>query len=190
MRVIAGRFGGRRLKSPTHTGLRPTTDRVREALFNIIGGRAVGARVLDLFAGTGSLGIEALSRGAIGAVFLERDRRAVLLLRDNLAALRLNPEESKIIAAPVAEGLRRLAGNARFDLIFADPPYEAEVIDATLALLAEGHLIAPGGLVVVEHRAVVPVAAPRALAQSDQRVYGDTALTFFSAREEQGVDCE
>ena len=100
MRVIAGQYGGRRLKGPAHAGLRPTADRVREALFNILGPRAAGARVLDLFAGTGGLGIEALSRGAASAVFVERDRRALDLLRANLALFDLMPGTAEIIPEP------------------------------------------------------------------------------------------
>lgn len=160
--------------------MRPTADRVRESLFNIVGGRIAGARVLDLFAGTGSLGIEALSRGAMRAVFIERDRRAVALLQANLAALRLNPGEANIIAATASEGIRRSAGGEPFDLVLMDPPYDAGVIDATLAALAREGLVATDGLVVVEHRASDFVKAPPILAEIDRRVYGDTALTFFS----------
>ena len=106
MRIVAGRFGGRRLKGPEHAGLRPTADRVREALFNILAARVAGAGVLDLFAGTGGLGFEALSRGAASAVFVERDRRAVSLLRANLAALGLTPGEAEVIPGDVMAALR------------------------------------------------------------------------------------
>lgn len=188
MRVIAGRFGGRRLQGPAHGGLRPTADRVREALFNILGPRAVGAVVLDLFAGTGSLGIEALSRGAIKAVFVERDRRALSLLRRNLADLALGPGEAEIVAAPVAAALPSLAGRFRFDLVFADPPYDAGLLRGTMTALAEARLLRPGGLAVLEHRTIDPPAAGGRWLCVDRRVYGDTTLSFLAPQEESGKD--
>jgi len=180
MRVVAGRFGGRRLRSLTHTGLRPTSERVREALFAILGQQVTGARTLDLFAGTGGLGIAALSRGAAVAVFVERDRRAVSLLRANLALLGLGPGEAELVIGPVASALRNLAGQGRqFDLVLADPPYEAGVAGLTLSALAGGHLVAADGLVVLEHRASVSFIVPAGLILADRRAYGDTVLSFL-----------
>lgn len=180
MRIVAGRFGGRRLKGPEHAGLRPTAERVREAIYNILGARVAEARVLDLFAGTGGLGIEALSRGAVSAVFVERERRAVSLLRANLAALGLAHGEAEVITGDAVAALRRLAGQGRrFELILADPPYEAGMADRTLAAVAETGLLAPGGLLVWERRADQMVAAPSGLVLADSRTYGDTALSFY-----------
>lgn len=188
MRVVGGRFGGRRLLGPVPGVLRPTADRVREALFNILGGRTRGALVLDLFAGVGSLGIEALSRGAAKAVFVERDRRALNLLRRNLAALRLGPEEAEVLAAPVDVALPRLAGRLRFDLIFADPPYDAGLLDGTLRIVSGSRLLRPGGLAVLEHRTADLPAAGEEWSCVDRRVYGDTTLSFLAPREELGDD--
>jgi len=180
MRVIAGKFRGRRLKGPAHPGLRPTSARVRKALFDIIGPRVTGARILDLFAGTGSLGIEALSRGAASVAFVECDRRAVMLLRANLAALGLGAAETEVIRAPVAEALPRLAAlGDRYNLVLADPPYETGLVNRTLAALVDGRHLAPGGLVVIEHRAGEDLTAPPGMMLLDRRRYGDTGLSFL-----------
>ena len=180
MRIVAGRFGGRRLKGPEHAGLRPTAERVREAIYNVLGARVADARVLDLFAGTGGLGLEALSRGAVSAVFVERERRAVSLLRTNLAALGLAPGEAEVIPGDAIAALRRLAGQGRrFELILADPPYDAGMADRTLAAVVETGLLAPGGLLVWEHRANQAIAAPPGLILADKRTYGDTALSYY-----------
>ncbi|MGE5528219.1 MAG: 16S rRNA (guanine(966)-N(2))-methyltransferase RsmD [Patescibacteria group bacterium] len=180
MRVIAGRFGGRRLKRPVRLDLRPTSDRVRESLFNILGPRVAGATVLDLFAGTGGLGIEALSRGASRAIFVERDRRAGDLIRRNLAMLGLGSGEAEVRGEPVADALAALAAcGCRFDLVLADPPYGAGAARDTLASLARGGLVSPGGLAVLEHAAKESIPAPDGMILVDRRGYGDTALSFF-----------
>lgn len=182
MRVIAGSRGGRPLKAPRGDATRPTTDRVREALFSILG-PLDGARVLDLYAGTGALGIEALSRGASHAVFVERLRPALQALGDNLRALELDPL-STVLSVPVERALERLVAHGPFDLVVVDPPYEHAA--AALALVAtfaahEG-LFAPSVRVIVEHasRASLPEVAE--LTQLDTRRYGDTALTFLARR--------
>ncbi|MGQ9779151.1 MAG: 16S rRNA (guanine(966)-N(2))-methyltransferase RsmD [Bacillota bacterium] len=127
MRIVAGRFRGRRLQGPRHPGLRPTAEKVRKAVFDILGPRVAGAVVLDLFAGAGGLGLEALSRGAKQVIFVERDRRALDLLRRNLRELGLaEGEEVRVVAGDVRMVLSRLAGaGERFDLVLADPPYAA-----------------------------------------------------------------
>src|SRR5262249_21730338 len=123
MRVIAGRFGGRRLRAPRGTVTRPTSDRVREALFAMLTD-VDGASVLDLFAGTGALGIEALSRGAATAVFVERDPGAVRALRANLSALALDPTTAVVRSADALAALRSAKGRQEtYDLVFIDPPY-------------------------------------------------------------------
>src|SRR5580765_2582154 len=119
MRIVAGKYRGRQLKSPTWDGLRPTSDRLRETLFNILGPSVRGARVLDGYAGTGAIGIEALSRGAAQVTFVEKDPRAVKLIEANLALLGAS---GAIIRAGLAEAVTRLAGQV-FDLIILDPPY-------------------------------------------------------------------
>lgn len=194
MRVIAGDLRGRRLFAP-RTGVRPTSDRVRESLFAVLGPLAGGC-VLDLYAGTGALGIEALSRGAATAVFVDRAPGSLSVLRRNLAALALG-DRSRVIRADVAAGLGRLqrAGES-FDLVFADPPYETLGVEAVLAVLVEGRLLREGASVVVERGRRHPLAAVAGLAQIDERSYGDTVITRLRpstsgthpAREDAGTD--
>ena len=127
MRVIAGSFKGRRLKAPTWQGLRPTSDKLRETLFNIVGRRIDGARVLDGYAGTGAVGIEALSRGAADVSFIETDARATALVEANLALCGVERGYT-IHRGDVASVLRRLPAGAAFDLILLDPPYDAATV--------------------------------------------------------------
>jgi 16S rRNA (guanine966-N2)-methyltransferase len=181
MRVTGGRLGGRTLRAPKGDATRPTTDRVRESLFQILGDLA-GLRAADLYAGTGALGIEALSRGASFAAFVEARRPAALVLRSNLDALELGAV-STVIVAPVERALESLRALGPFDLILADPPW-AEVARAMLTLrrLASHHL-ADGGRLVVEHasRAPLPIPQDFPLELFDEREWGDTAVSMFSA---------
>ncbi len=185
MRVIGGKARGRRLAAPRGKGTRPTPDRVREALFSILGADVPGARVLDLFAGTGALGIEALSRGASGATFVEQDRRVVEVLRQNLKVLMLKNGSGKplaeVLVLPVERGVGSLArAGEAFDLVFADPPFEAGVLGSTLDALAKHNLVRAGGLVICEHGGKdEPPAAPPGLSLVETRAYGDVALSFF-----------
>jgi 16S rRNA (guanine966-N2)-methyltransferase len=177
VRVIAGQYGGRRLVAPRGLATRPTTDRVREALFSALD-RVDGARVLDLYAGTGALGIEALSRGAASAVFVESARPAVAALRQNLEALGLTAA-ARVLAEPVARAVPKLAATSPFDLVFADPPYDD--VDAALAALeALVPSLAPGARVVLEHASRRPPRPSAALVSLRTRTYGDTALTFLA----------
>jgi 16S rRNA (guanine(966)-N(2))-methyltransferase RsmD len=175
MRVIAGTARGIPLRAPRDAGTRPVTDRVKETLFGILGERVPGARVLDLYAGSGALGIEALSRGAEHATLVERGREALAAIRHNLARTGLEAGASvqggdvmRFLAAP---------GEARFDLVFLDPPYAERAILAPLERVVP--LLAPGGSVVVKHfwRTEVPVAA--GLSVWRERRFGETALTFL-----------
>src|SRR4051812_34941469 len=150
MRIAAGAWRGRALKSPTWDGLRPTSDRLRETLFNILGPSIAGARVLDGYAGTGAIGLEALSRGASHVTFVERDPRAVALIEANLAALAGGTPKPVIIRAGFAEAVSRLAGEV-FDLIIVDPPYAHT--SAADALHAAGAIAGPATRVIVEHAA-------------------------------------
>lgn len=177
MRVIAGRFRGRRLKAPTWEGLRPTSDRLRETLFDILGPTIQGARVLDGFAGTGAIGIEALSRGASHVAFVDDDPRAVRLIEQNLRQLGLEPA---IIRAGFADAARRLAGTA-FDLVLLDPPYAASApgsLDSTLEAAAP--LVAVDGRLVIEHAARQAMPASHAGLACRRTVRaGDSALSFY-----------
>ncbi len=177
MRVIAGHFGGRRLKAPRgRLTTRPTSDRVREALFSMLGDLRGGV-ALDLFAGTGALGIEALSRGAERAVFVERDRAAIQALRANLTALGLAEPAAELRVGDALAALRtaREAGET-YDLVFIDPPYgQARELEGELSLLLPA-LLAPGARVVVEGDRRAP--AVLALEVVQQRRYGDTTIAI------------
>ncbi|WP_448382897.1 16S rRNA (guanine(966)-N(2))-methyltransferase RsmD [Desulfosoma sp.] len=179
MRIIAGRFRGRTLAAPKTGAVRPTADRVREAVFSILGERVVGSRVLDLFAGTGALGLEALSRGACCAVFVDSHRPSVALIRANLERCGIQPPEGEVLVLSAAAAISRLAFQSRlFDLIFMDPPYGKGWIGKTLALLEP--ISAPDALVVAEHHEHDPVTEPFPPWQiADRRRYGTVAVTFF-----------
>jgi 16S rRNA (guanine966-N2)-methyltransferase len=176
MRVIAGRLGGRRLSAPRGTTTRPTSDRVREATFALLGS-VQGASVLDLFAGTGGLGIEALSRGAARAVFVERDARALVALRANLVSLQLEPTEAEVRELDALAALRTARTRQEtYDLVFIDPPYKnLPALERALADLLPG-LLAPSARVVLESdkRVELKLAAENEL----QRRYGDTTITI------------
>jgi 16S rRNA (guanine966-N2)-methyltransferase len=174
MRVVAGEYRGRQLKSPTWDGLRPTSDRLRETLFNILGPSVRGARVLDGYAGTGAIGIEALSRGAAQVTFVEKDPRAVKLIEANLALLGAS---GAIIRAGLAEAVARLGGQV-FDLIILDPPYaDTAVADALGAAQA---LAGEGTRVVVEHATRhVPPGEQAGLRLTRTVKAGDSALSFY-----------
>ena len=176
MRVVAGRLRGRRLQAVPGSATRPTSDRVREALFSILGERVAGARVLDLFAGTGALAIEALSRGARSAVLVEQATQAVAVIRANLDALDLGGVAA--VRRTRAETFLRGQRDGPFDLVFLDPPYAIPVglLAGLLARLAGGAL-AEGAVVVVEAAArSEPPPWPPRLRPAAPRRYGDTAL--------------
>ncbi len=176
MRVIAGLYRGRTLKSPTWEGLRPTSDRLRETLFNVLAPRVAGARVLDGFAGTGAVGIEALSRGAAHVTFVERDPRAVALIEENLRRCGI-ADRYAIIRANAAT-LRPTPAESPYDLIVLDPPYAAEA-DTRAALVAAAGRLAPDGLLVLERAArTMPGDVPGFDRVRDLKS-GDSALTFY-----------
>ena len=175
MRIVAGEFKGRRLKSPTWDGLRPTSDRLRETLFNILGNAVNGARVLDGYAGTGAVGIEALSRGAAEVTFVERDRRAIALIEANLAGLTACAAPGRDVI--IRTGFGALDGPA-FDVIFLDPPYAPGAAEE--ALDAAAGLLAPGGRLVVEHAARHAAPAAHGSVRRLRTVKaGDSALSFY-----------
>jgi 16S rRNA (guanine(966)-N(2))-methyltransferase RsmD len=180
MRVIAGHLGARRLKAPAGKGVRPTSDRVREALFAMLG-ELDGASVLDLFAGSGALGIEALSRGAAGVVFVERDAAAVAVLKENLKTLQIEPGEAEVRRAD-ALGALRIAGARKetYDLVFIDPPYgQAREWAPRLQTLLPP-LLSPAARVVVEsdRRAPLELQAPL----ERERRYGDTLIRIHRSQ--------
>jgi 16S rRNA (guanine966-N2)-methyltransferase len=175
MRVIAGSARGTPLRAPKDRSTRPITDRVKETLFAILGDRVPGARVLDLYAGSGAIGIEALSRGAASADFVERGREAITVIRSNLERTGLGGD-ARVHAADVHRFLDA-SGDATWDLVVLDPPYETRAIVAPLRALL-GHLD-PNASVVVKHfwRTEIPVLP--GLRTTRQRRFGETMLTFL-----------
>jgi len=187
MRVVAGRARGTRLHGPGKLPVRPTSDRVREALFSVLGDQAARGNVLDVFAGCGTLGIEALSRGAERAVFIERDARCRDLIRRNLERTRL-ADRAAILGGDAFRSVRRLRTlGLVYALLFFDPPYAAlssprgwARLTAFLTDLMEAGLAERGARMVVEHRAGdVEEALPPALRLLDRRRYGDTGVTLL-----------
>lgn len=154
MRIIAGKFGGRKLKSPPSLQTRPTSDRLRETLFNILAPRITGARVLDLCAGTGAVGIEALSRGAAYVTFVDQSRKMCTLIEENLNTFNIEEREIEIVASEASDVLRELVKKAEepFGIIFFDPPYAADY-EVVLDYLGEhaAEVLAKAGLVIIEH---------------------------------------
>jgi 16S rRNA (guanine966-N2)-methyltransferase len=183
MRVIGGADRGRRLRAPRGHRTRPTADRVRVTLFDILGPAVAGTRVLDLFAGSGAVGIEALSRGAAVAVFVERDPDALRALRANLAALGVGRAQARVVPGDALAVLPRLATTEPpFDLVFLDPPYAGNLATRALAALAAGPLLHPGSRIVVQHFTKTPPVVPSGLVSAGApRRFGETALTFFRA---------
>ncbi len=181
LRIAGGAARGRLLSSGKGLSTRPTPAGVREALANILRDRLPGARVLDLFAGYGTCGLELLSQGAASALFVERDRTAWGCLRRNVALLGYD-DRCEVWCATVAGALHTLADPPRqFELVFADPPYERDLAIDTLArLAAQPALLAPGGLAVLQHSKREPLAESTGrLRRTRQRVTGDTVLSFY-----------
>ena len=180
MRVIGGNARGRRLKVPKGQALRPTAARVKEALFNILPHDLSGAKALDLFAGTGNLTIEALSRGAAAAILVDSSAESGKAIRENVRRLDLT-DRTKVWIMPVARALRLLMRQGEtFDLIFLDPPYEKQWIDKTLKIIAQGELLRKSGVLIAEH-SIREKVEPRygSIALYDQRRYGSTLRSFF-----------
>ncbi len=181
MRVIAGKYRSRTLRSLKGQALRPTSDRLRETLFNILGPTLQGAAFIDLYAGTGAVGIEALSRGARTAIFVEHHAPAAALIRRNLDSLGIG-KEAEILAADVLRGLERLElRHAHAQFIFLDPPYAAaEEYERMLNFLGESSLLEPGGRVIAEHlkKYALPEHAGE-LERSRVVQQGDAALSFY-----------
>ncbi len=181
MRVIGGSHRGRRLRTIQGLEVRPTSDRLRETLFNILAPGVVGARFLDICAGSGAVGIEALSRGVSHVTFIDRSRRASTAIASNLAALGIT-EGFELINRDALFALKRLAEESKpFDIIFFDPPYASEIYPRVMAQLAGQPLVAGDGIIVVEHRAKTPPDETF----GSFRVYrevkqGESALAFYA----------
>ena len=186
MRIIAGKYRGRNLKSPPTLGTRPTSDRLRETLFNILAPRIAGARFLDLCAGSGAVGIEALSRGAAHVTFVDRSRKMYALIETNLKLLKVGGDETEIVSREALDFLKRNIKREedQFDLIFFDPPYATDYL-RVIGLFGQNgaELLAGNGTLIVEHHhknslpeEVGSIIRSRILKQ------GDSALSFFSMK--------
>ena len=182
MRVIAGQFRSRQLKSLKGLALRPTSDRLRETLFNVLAPLIVGARFLDVFAGTGAIGIEALSRGAAEAVFIESHQPAATLIKQNLASLGIRSGVS-VLALDAVRGLDKLAAKpgAKFDLAYIDPPYaDADEYAKVLEAVAKSPLFHLESRIAVEHRRSFDLPTVPGLTTVRRLEQGDAALTFLA----------
>jgi 16S rRNA (guanine(966)-N(2))-methyltransferase RsmD len=180
LRIISGKLKGRKLASFKGQCIRPTSDRVREAIFDILNVEWDGKEVLDLFAGTGGLGIEALSRGARLVVFVENHPQALQVLEKNLKALNLIGN-CELVRLRAEAGIRFLERNMwKFDVAFLDPPYNKNLAYSTLSLIADSDILKKNGVVVVEHYYKETFSEEyRKLKMSDQRKYGETGVSFF-----------
>ena len=189
MRIIAGRYRGRKLKSPPSLQTRPTSDRLRETLFNILAPRIEGARFLDLCAGTGAVGIEALSRGASHVTCVDQSRKMCALIEVNLGVLNVDEDEFEIVTAGASQFLRKRAREetGTFDVVFFDPPYSSDY-GAILKSISEHSLLSEDGVLIVEHHKKKDLSEEygslnryRVLRQ------GDSVLSFYSARVSSGT---
>jgi 16S rRNA (guanine966-N2)-methyltransferase len=179
LRVIAGEAKGRKLRTLKGGQTRPTSDRVREALFSSLGDKVIDANVLDLYAGSGALGIESLSRGAASATFVESSREAALVIRKNLEETRVG--DAELLNITVEQFLNKPSAR-RFDLVLVDPPYVLGLPIDTLAVLLSGHL-SDDAMVVVEVSSRVDVEAPPGYEVVSKKRYGDTTLVFMKQAE-------
>ncbi len=182
MRIVGGRLRGRPLATPEHEGLRPTADRVRESVFNILAHGIEqfdieGARVIDLFAGTGALGIEALSRGAVFCLFVDDSAESRALIRRNVEAFGLTGQ-TKIFRRDAAD-LGDAGRGAGYTLAFLDPPYGKGLAEKALGALANGGWLVPGAVAVVEERTDASLTPPDMFSEIDRRTYGDTQVVFL-----------
>jgi len=180
MRIIAGRFKGLRLPSPRTQGMRPTTDRVREALFSSLGSAVKGSRVLDLFAGTGAFGFEALSRGAASVIFVDDDRQVTHSLVETCDALQV-VDQVRILSVSADQAVRQLTDSEeRFSIAFLDPPYGTEWVPKVVCNPVFADLFAPDGLLIIEREDKAPeLAIPAGFSQEFGRKYGDTRVEIF-----------
>lgn len=177
MRIVSGTFKGRRLQGPKSKEIRPVLDKVKQAIFNILGG-VEELRVLDLFAGTGSIGIEALSRGASFAVFVDSGIEALRLIKKNIRLLGLE-NQTRVLRACLPKEVARLRKVGPFGLLFVDPPYDRDLVNPTLHAIAREKILVPGGTVVVEHSPRETISPDVGLSLFDQRKYGQTLVSFL-----------
>ena len=179
MRIIAGSAKGRRLHTPQGDNTRPTLDRVREALFNILMPYTLEARVLDLFAGSGALALEALSRGARYAAIVDTDRESIRVIRQNIQELGFG-DAAQVLDMPALKAIEALRNQGQlFDLVFLDPPYGLGWVEKALSSLIENKLLLPEAIIVAETALQEKIEIPKGLVEQSRRKYGKVALTFL-----------
>ncbi len=180
MRVIGGKLRGRKLSTVHGGGIRPTADRLREAIFNILAGRVRDSLVLDLFAGTGSLGIEALSRGALFSVFIDNNQAALAVIHSNLKKCEIE-DRAKVLKWNIVKNLNCIRlPDQTFDLIFLDPPYDRGFIRSALLHIQHQRLFTGETCVIVEHSPAESIPADISVYDiADQRRYGKTLVSFL-----------
>lgn len=178
MRIVSGRFKGRRLSSFKGMDIRPTSDKVREAIFNILPREFPFKKVLDIFAGTGAMGLEALSRGALDVAFVDSNPEAIAVIKKNLEAC---GTEGRVFKSDALASLKKFSRKGeKFDLIIIDPPYSSTLLVESLEAIDRGGLLAPGGMIVAETTKRMPLEADFAgLELTDERRYGDTVVYFL-----------
>jgi 16S rRNA (guanine(966)-N(2))-methyltransferase RsmD len=181
MKIISGDLKGRRLINPEGTMVRPTGSRVKEALFSIIGDMIDGATFVDIFCGTGNIGIEAISRGAGRSIFIERNPKVAEILRRNIKTLGLM-DRSQIVTLDALKAIKVLAKQEQVaDIVFLDPPYAYNRVSEIIFAVSANDLVGTGGMLIWQHSTKTnPEAAYGGLRRDTTRVYGDTAITFFS----------
>ena len=193
MRIISGRFKGKRLTSVKANTVRPTSDRVKESVFGILGDRIIDSNFLDLCAGTGNIGLEALSRGAKSVTFVDRSPHCIRVIKSNLSGCSVSGDEPhvNIVKLDMLKGIAFFARrNARFDLIYFDPPYDSDIHEACLRQIEKNKMLLPLGQVIVERRrerkgeCAAPVAFDELRLKRQER-YGDTVISFYQ-REDTG----
>jgi 16S rRNA (guanine966-N2)-methyltransferase len=184
MRVIGGNARGRRLKVAKGQAVRPTSSRVKEALFNILPHDLSGIKLLDLFAGTGNVSIEAISRGAVEAILIDSSDESGKVIRENLRRVQF-ADRAMVWIVPVSRALRLLARRGEsFDMIFLDPPYRHNWVEVCLNVISRANLLRPSGTLIVEHSAREEIKPEYgSLILKDRRSYGDTLLSFFKHKE-------
>lgn len=184
MRVISGKVRGLKLDTPKNDDVRPTTDRVKESLFNIINPYVIDSNVLDLFAGTGSLGIECLSRGALSATFVDVSKDSINIVKSNVKKARVE-NESTILNLDFKTAIDRLnVQNKKFDIIFMDPPYYKNMFIDALSNIDNSDLLSEDGIIVVEHDTKDKfIDKIGRLEKSKEKKYGNTTLTFYKLEE-------
>jgi len=185
LRISGGLLGGRRIATPKGSATRPTADKTRQAIFNVLGAalELSGARALDLYAGSGALGIEAYSRGASAVVWVESDRRTAALIRENLAALEIGPPSGRVVAARVLPWLGQPCLETPFSIILADPPYASPDYEKLLPALAAWPGAAGGAWIALEAPAGMDLPVPAGLELARVKRYGDSQVLFYCKEE-------